>query len=174
MVDRVYEHSSEAVVMSVKNSVELRPWGTCEVFNVVKQVQRDRKGSLASASRLVTLWPSHHRAGSAVGRDVQIAFSSTFYSAVLCLFPSPSLTHALADDNLLLVIWCASLTPFLLFIVVGGFLESSGPASGDNFQFRRVWLIDYLEPKMLQKECLHFVSRALCLLRVIVQYTVQL
>ncbi|TNN77154.1 hypothetical protein EYF80_012623 [Liparis tanakae] len=34
-----------------EDSVELGPRGTCEVFNVVKQVQPDRKGSPARASR---------------------------------------------------------------------------------------------------------------------------
>ena len=91
---------SEAVCMSVKNSIELGPRGTCEVFNVVKQVQPDRKGSPARASRLVTLWPSHHRAGTAVGGDVQIALSFSFSPPILSLclssaFPQ-SLTHTYA------------------------------------------------------------------------------
>lgn len=79
----VCERFSRTLCMSAQTSVELRPWGTCEVFNVVKQVHWDRKGSPAKASRLVTLWPSHHRAGSTVGGEVQIALSFS-------LFPQPS------------------------------------------------------------------------------------
>lgn len=82
--------------MSAKNSVGLGPRGTCEVFNVVKQVQRDRKGSPARASRLVTLWPSHHRAGSAVGGDVQIALSFSFSPPILSLCLSSIRSHSLA------------------------------------------------------------------------------
>lgn len=61
-----------------------------KVCNVVKQVQPDRKGSSATAHRLVTLWPSHHRAGRAVGGNVQIAllsfssFSPPISSSCLC------------------------------------------------------------------------------------------
>lgn len=93
----VHEHSfSSALCMSGKNSMELRPRGTFEVFNVVKQVQRDRKGSAARAGRLVTFWPAHPRTGSAVGGDVSFSLSPPIVSLVspsVCRSRSLTQTH---------------------------------------------------------------------------------
>lgn len=189
MADRVYKQSSEAVVMSVKNSVELGPWGTCEVFNVVKQVQRDRKGSLARASRLVTLWPSHHRAGSAVGGDVQIAFFSSLFPLPFCHSVSPplSITHTriswwyrLIEKPMWLFDHCKEVCFYRyccgrIWRILLNSLTSVGLPQSVTSNFRRVWLIDRLQPKMLQNycpQCLHCVSSRLCLLHVILQ-TVQ-
>lgn len=90
--------SPQVFVWNVKGCVEVRPWRTCEVCNVVKQVQPERKGSSATAHGLVTLWPSHHWAGGTVGGNVQIAYPSfsSFSPPIFSICPSSALfiTHA--------------------------------------------------------------------------------
>lgn len=96
----------QVCVWNVKSFVEVGPWRTCEMCNVVKQVQPNRKGSSATAHRLVTLWPSHHRAGSALGGNVQIAllsissFPPPISSVCLSCAPCLLLTHAANPSHL--------------------------------------------------------------------------
>lgn len=56
--------------------VDLGPWGTCEVFNEVKQVQRNRMVKPRQSEQVShTLPRAHHRTGTAEGGDKQIALS---------------------------------------------------------------------------------------------------
>lgn len=84
----VYEYLLE----SVKNSVEPGPWGTCEVFNVVKQVQRDRKGSPASARRLA-LWVEMYKLLCFPSPSLLLPFSR-------CVSPPVFVYHSLTQKTL--------------------------------------------------------------------------